>query len=43
METTSILKAMGGEYRDYIVDISKKEDVYKAADTIRQELGDVSV
>lgn len=33
---------MGGEYKEYIVDISKKEDVYAAAEEIRQTIGDVS-
>lgn len=33
---------MGGEYKELIVDISKKEDVYKAADHIRETMGDVS-
>ena len=41
-ETTNILQAMGGEYKELIVDISKKEDVYKAADKIRETMGDVS-
>lgn len=41
-ETTNILDAMGGEYKEYIVDISKKEEVYKVADQIRQTMGDVS-
>lgn len=34
---------MGGEYKELIVDISKKEDVYKAADHIRETMGDVSI
>lgn len=42
-ETTTILQAMGGEYNEFIVDISKKEDVYKAADHIRATIGDVSI
>lgn len=42
-ETTNILSAMGGDYKELIVDISKKEDVYKAADIIRESMGDVSI
>lgn len=42
-ETTNILSAMGGEYKELIVDISKKEEVYKAADHIRETMGDVSI
>lgn len=34
---------MGGEYKELIVDISKKEEVYKAADHIRETMGDVSI
>lgn len=41
-ETSNILQAMGGEYKEQIVDISKKEEVYKAAEHIRQTMGDVS-
>lgn len=34
---------MGGVYKECVVDISKKEEVYKAADTIRATMGDVSI
>lgn len=42
-ETKMMIKAMGCDCKCYIVDISNKDDVYKAADTIRREIGDVSI
>lgn len=41
-ETVELVRAIGGTCVGYIVDISKKEDVYKAADTIRRNIGHVS-
>lgn len=41
-ETVEIVQEAGGYCKGYVVDISKKEDVYKAADVIREEVGDVS-
>ncbi|XP_030239103.1 epidermal retinol dehydrogenase 2, partial [Drosophila navojoa] len=42
-ETIQIVEAAGGYCKGYVVDISKKEEVYKAADVIRAEVGDVSI
>lgn len=41
-ETVDQVKAVGGKCTGYKVDISKKEDVYKAAEQIREDEGDVS-
>lgn len=38
-----MIRANGGTCVGYKVDISKKEEVYKAADAIRRDVGDVSV
>lgn len=37
-----MIRANGGTCVGYKVDISKKEEVYKAADAIRRDVGDVS-
>lgn len=37
-----MVEAEGGYCKGYVVDISKKEEVYKAAEVIRNEIGDVS-
>lgn len=42
-ETKKMIQSMGGKCHGYKVDISNKEEVYKAADTIRREIGDVSI
>lgn len=42
-ETVEIVQEAGGYCKGYVVDISKKEEVYKAADVIRAEVGDVSM
>ncbi|KAH8328488.1 hypothetical protein KR067_010186 [Drosophila pandora] len=42
-ETVEIVQEAGGYCKGYVVDISKKEDVYKAADVIREEVGDVTL
>ncbi|XP_055375803.1 estradiol 17-beta-dehydrogenase 11 [Condylostylus longicornis] len=42
-ETTEIIQSMGGYCKGYRVDISKKDEVYKAADIVRKEVGDVSL
>ena len=34
---------MGGSCKGYIVDISKKEEVYKAAAELKNNVGDVSI
>lgn len=41
-ETVKQVKSLGGRCNGYIVDISKKEEVYKAAEVIRKEIGNVS-
>lgn len=38
-----ILESMGGWCRGQIVDISKREEVYKAAADIKSNYGDVSI
>ena len=40
-ETVSIVKSMGGYCKGYKVDISKKDEVYRYADEIRNNIGDV--
>jgi hypothetical protein len=42
-ETVKIVESMGGFCKGYKIDISKKEEVYKAADEIRMSVGDVSI
>lgn len=42
-ETVKMVQSMGGICKGYNVDISKKEQVYKAADVVRNELGDVTL
>ncbi|KAL7741302.1 hypothetical protein ACLKA6_013751 [Drosophila palustris] len=42
-ETVEIVEEAGGYCKGYVVDISKKEEVYKAADVIREEVGDVTL
>ncbi|KAH8412702.1 hypothetical protein KR009_004850 [Drosophila setifemur] len=42
-ETVEIVEEAGGYCKGYVVDISKKEEVYKAADVIRAEVGDVTL
>lgn len=41
-ETVRVVRAIGGSCTGYKVDISKKEDVYKAADAIRRDVGNVN-
>lgn len=41
-ETVKQVEAAGGMCKGYLVDISKKEEVYKAADLIRRDVGNVS-
>ncbi|ALC40351.1 CG9265 [Drosophila busckii] len=42
-ETVERVQEAGGYCKGYVVDISKKEDVYKAADVIRAEVGDITL
>lgn len=41
-ETVAQVKALGAKCSGYKVDIAKKEEVYKAAEAIRENEGDVS-
>lgn len=38
-----MVQEIGGFCKGYVVDISRKEEVYKAAEVIRHEVGDVSI
>ncbi|XP_055711107.1 estradiol 17-beta-dehydrogenase 11 isoform X2 [Phlebotomus papatasi] len=42
-ETTKLVQSIGGYCKSYVVDISKREEVYKAADQMRNEIGDVTI
>lgn len=42
-ETCEMIASMGGFCKGYVVDISKKEEVYRIAKEIKEELGDVSL
>ncbi|KAL7043322.1 hypothetical protein ACKWTF_001448 [Chironomus riparius] len=42
-ESTKIIESMGGWCKAQIVDISRREEVYKAADEIRSKYGDVTL
>ncbi|XP_065358018.1 estradiol 17-beta-dehydrogenase 11 [Calliphora vicina] len=42
-ETVKMVEECGGYCKGYVVDISKKEEVYRAAEVIRHEVGDVSL
>lgn len=42
-ETVELLRANGGKCIGYRVDISKKEEVYAAANSIRSDVGDVTL
>ncbi|XP_067622974.1 estradiol 17-beta-dehydrogenase 11 [Eurosta solidaginis] len=42
-ETIEMVEAKGGYCKGYVVDISNKEEVYKAAKVIRKEIGDVTL
>lgn len=42
-ETVKMVQEIGGFCKGYVVDISRKEEVYKAAEVIRHEVGDVSI
>lgn len=41
-QTIKLVEAEGGKCKGYVVDISKKEEVYKAAEVVKREVGDVS-
>lgn len=42
-QTVKLVEAEGGKCKGYVVDISKKEEVYKAAEVVRKEVGNVSI
>ncbi|XP_046812088.1 epidermal retinol dehydrogenase 2-like, partial [Lucilia cuprina] len=42
-ETVKMVEECGGFCKGYVVDISKKEEVYQAAEVIKHEVGDVSI
>lgn len=42
-ETSSQLLSQGHEVFAYVVDCSKKDEVYKAAEKVKEEVGNVSV
>ena len=43
LETCSELTSQGHEAFAYVVDCSKKEEIYKAAQRVKEEVGNVSV
>uniref|UniRef100_A0A1I8PKM0 Short-chain dehydrogenase/reductase family 16C member 6 n=1 Tax=Stomoxys calcitrans TaxID=35570 RepID=A0A1I8PKM0_STOCA len=42
-ETVKMVQESGGFCKGYVVDISRKEEVYKAAEVLRHEIGDISL
>ncbi|XP_073826766.1 estradiol 17-beta-dehydrogenase 11 [Musca autumnalis] len=42
-ETVKMVQESGGFCKGYVVDISRKEEVYKAAEVLRHEVGDISL
>ncbi|XP_058986281.1 estradiol 17-beta-dehydrogenase 11-like [Musca domestica] len=42
-ETVKMVQEAGGYCKGYVVDISRKEEVYKAAEVLRHEVGDISL
>ncbi|KAH0615823.1 hypothetical protein JD844_026375, partial [Phrynosoma platyrhinos] len=42
-ETAEECKRLGAEAHAFVVDCSKKEDIYKAAEKVKEEIGDVSI
>lgn len=42
-QTIKLVEAEGGKCKGYVVDISKKEEVYKAAEVVKREVGDVTL
>ncbi|KAL5280872.1 SDR16C5.2 family protein [Megaselia abdita] len=42
-QTVKLVEAEGGKCKGYVVDISKKEEVYKAAEIVKKEVGDVTL
>ncbi|XP_075153167.1 estradiol 17-beta-dehydrogenase 11 [Haematobia irritans] len=42
-ETVRMVQESGGFCKGYVVDISRKEEVYKAAEVLRHEVGDISL
>ncbi|XP_070535155.1 epidermal retinol dehydrogenase 2-like [Ptychodera flava] len=42
-ETAEQIKQLGGKAHSYVVDVTKKEDVYRVAKQVTQEVGDVTI
>uniref|UniRef100_A0A1A9WZU0 Uncharacterized protein n=1 Tax=Glossina brevipalpis TaxID=37001 RepID=A0A1A9WZU0_9MUSC len=42
-KTVEMLNDLGGYCKGYVVDISKREEVYKAAEEVQRDVGDISV
>uniref|UniRef100_A0A1B0FKD8 Hydroxysteroid 17-beta dehydrogenase 11 n=1 Tax=Glossina morsitans morsitans TaxID=37546 RepID=A0A1B0FKD8_GLOMM len=42
-KTVQMLEELGGYCKGYVVDISKREEVYKAAEEVKQDVGDINL
>ncbi|KAJ8321292.1 hypothetical protein KUTeg_001150 [Tegillarca granosa] len=42
-ETAAIIRAMGGHCFTYTCDVSNREDVYKTAKLVKQEVGEITI
>ncbi|XP_059142350.1 protein dhs-3-like [Physella acuta] len=42
-ETESLVRSMGAKVKAYRVDLSKREDIYKVADQVKADVGDVDI
>uniref|UniRef100_A0A1A9ZPW5 Uncharacterized protein n=1 Tax=Glossina pallidipes TaxID=7398 RepID=A0A1A9ZPW5_GLOPL len=42
-KTVQMLEELGGYCKGYVVDISKREEVYKAAEEVQQDVGDINL
>lgn len=42
-KTAELVRELGARVRTYTVDLSKRQDIYAAADTVRAEVGEVSM
>lgn len=42
-KTAELVRDLGVRVHTYTVDLSKRQNIYKAADTVRAEVGDVSI
>ncbi|XP_076003440.1 retinol dehydrogenase 10-B-like [Genypterus blacodes] len=41
--TAELVRELGGRVRTYTVDLSRREDIYEAAERVRAEVGDVTI